>query len=149
MARELPSAFPWGPVMGCMGMVQGFIHLDIRKPVYFNDSVIKYCNRTPRHVLHAPNQSMFSRHLDYVLNNMQYLLVSPKVVRQLDCVMADIYFPTKILWFNVFFSNMFCSVLFRILLKISANTLLPYIHAERSSKISKAIGLFPDINFIF
>lgn len=42
-----------------------------------------------RYRFDAPNRSEFSSHLDNVLNNTHYYLVSPEVVRQLDWMMVD------------------------------------------------------------
>lgn len=44
-----------GNGMGCLGKDISRKVLEIRKPVYFNDSVIKCCNRSPRVIHDAPN----------------------------------------------------------------------------------------------
>jgi len=55
--------------------------LDIRKH-FFTEQMIKPWKRLPRELVDAPGLSVLKTRLASVLNNI--LLVSPKLVRQLD-----------------------------------------------------------------
>jgi len=61
----------------------GRFRLDFRK-LFFIKRVVKHWNKLATEVVNAQSLSVFKSHLDNDLNKMLQLLVSLKVVRQLD-----------------------------------------------------------------
>lgn len=70
--RELLISSPWGPVAGCVGMVQSSSRkglLEIRKHL-FTERMVKHWNGLPRERVDTLSPSVFKRHLDIALKIM-------------------------------------------------------------------------------
>lgn len=89
-------------------LCQGMFRLGIRKH-FFTKRVIK--RWLPKEVVNASTLSVFKRHLDNVLSNMLYLLVSPQVVRQLDEMTVDTSLTIEI-FFSIHLQVPFFSCIF-------------------------------------
>lgn len=83
-------------------MCQKKFRLGIRKH-FFAEWVDRYWNSLPSEVANAPSLSVFKGHLDNALNNILELLVSPKLVRQLNWMISVVPSNRNSKFFSVLF----------------------------------------------